>query len=121
MSVYNGFNSFKFQKNKQFSESDVELVKTDLINHIFTSKGSRVMMPTFGTLVQELIFEPLDEATTDMLEQELRDVFDYDPRVEVLDFQMQINADQSAVIVSVSLFYVELNLTDVLDLNIDFQ
>lgn len=121
MAVYKGFNSYKFESNKQFGETDIELVKTDLINHIFTKKGTRVMMPTFGTIVPDLIFEPLDEITTDMLEEELRTVFDYDPRVELLEFDMRVDADRNAITLAASLFYVELNLTDVLNLDIPFN
>lgn len=121
MTVYRGYSSHHFQATKQFRESDIELVKTDLINHIFTKRGDRVMMPTFGTLVPDLLFEPLDETTTDILEDELRSVFDYDPRVEILEFVMNVDTERSSVMVSVSLFYIELNLTDNLDLNIAFQ
>ena len=121
MSVYKGFSSYQFQENKQFVQTDLELVKTDLIAHIFTAKGSRVMMPDFGTLIPEILFEPLDDITTEMLEDELRTVFDFDPRVQLTAFDMDVNADESAVTVSARLFYIELNRDDTLDLNLQFE
>jgi len=120
-SVYKGFSSYQFQENKQFVQTDLELVKTDLIAHIFTSRGSRVMMPNFGTLIPEILFEPLDDITTELIEDELRTVFDFDPRVQLVDFDMQVNADESAVQASAILFYVELDRTDTLDLNLQFE
>ena len=121
MAVYTGFSSYQFQENKQFKQTDLELVKTDLIAHIFTSKGSRVMMPEFGTLIPDVLFEPLDDITTELIEDELRAVFDYDPRVILTDFNMTVDADRSFVQASAILFYVELNRTDVLDLNLQFD
>jgi len=121
MAVYTGFSSFQFQENKQFKQTDLELVKTDLIAHIFTSKGSRVMMPEFGTLIPDVLFEPLDDITTELIEDELRFVFDFDPRVILTDFDMTVDADRSSVQASAVLFYVELNRTDVLDLNLQFE
>ena len=91
MSVYKGFSSYQFEENKQFVQTDLELVKTDIIAHIFTTKGSRVMMPTFGTLIPEILFEPLDDITTELVEDELRAVFDYDPRVEIVNFEMTVD------------------------------
>jgi len=119
--TYTGFSSYQFQENKQFKQTDLELVKTDLIAHIFTSKGSRVMMPNFGTLIPDVLFEPLDDITTELIEDELRSVFDFDPRVILTDFDMTVDADRSFVQATVVLFYVELNRTDVLDLNLQFE
>lgn len=121
MVIYTGFSSYQYQENKQFTQTDVELVKSDLIAHIFTPRGSRVMMPDFGTLIPEILFEPLDEITTELIEDELRAVFDFDPRVNMTDFILEVNADQSSVTAQAVLFYVELNRTDALDLNLQFE
>ena len=121
MSVYKGFSSYQFEENKQFIQTDLELVKTDLIAHIFTMKGSRVMMPTFGTLIPEILFEPLDDITTELIEDELRAVFEFDPRVELVTFELDVDADRSYVTASARLFYVELNRDDTLELNLQFE
>ena len=121
MALYKGYSSFEFERIKQFELTDVELVKLDLLNHIFTSRGSRVMMPTFGTVIPELVFEPLDEQTTEILEDELRTVFDFDPRVEIVSLDLVIQEDQYTVTVSVELFYVELDIVDNFELNIVFE
>ena len=121
MAVYKGFSSHQYRENKQFAQTDLELVKTDIIAHIFTSRGSRVHMPTFGTLIPEILFEPLDEITTEIIEDELRMVFNYDPRVELVDFFLNVDADNSAVTASARLFYVELNRDDTLELNLQFE
>ena len=40
---------------------DLDLAKQDLLNNFNTRKGERVMMPTFGSIVWDMLFEPLDE------------------------------------------------------------
>ncbi len=121
MALYKGYSSFEFERIKQFEINDVELVKLDLLNHIFTRKGQRVMMPTFGTVIPDLVFEPLDEETLEILEDELRTVFDYDPRVEIVSLELDVQADQQTVTVPVQLFYVELDIVDGFELNISFE
>lgn len=118
--IYKGYSSFEFEKNETFLLTDVELVKLDLLNHIFTRRGERVMMPTFGTLIPDLVFEPLDDDTLGILRSELELVFDYDPRVEVVDLIITPNFDQSLVEARANLRYIELAVTDTLDLNIEF-
>ena len=121
MALYKGFSTFEFEATKSFKLNDIELVKLDLLNHIFTRRGSRVMMPTFGTSVPDLLFEPLDEFTTETLEEELRKVIDYDPRVRLLSFDMNVNPDQYAVDVHIRLFYIELEMADNFELNLSFE
>ncbi len=119
--LYKGYSSFEFERVKEFSITDVELVKLDLLNHIFTRKGSRVMMPTFGTVIPDLVFEPLDATTTEILEDELRAVFDFDPRVEIVSFDLLVEEDQNRVTAEVQLFFIELDIVDDFELNILFE
>jgi len=119
--LYKGFSSYEFERVKEFAISDVELVKLDLLNHIFTRRGSRVMMPTFGTVIPDLVFEPLDALTTEMLEDELRKVIDFDPRVEIVKFQLVVDEDAHSVALDAQLFYVELDIIDNFELNIVFE
>ena len=119
--LYKGYSSFEFERVKEFSITDVELVKLDLLNHIFTRRGSRVMMPTFGTVVPDLVFEPLDAETTEILEAELRSVFDFDPRVEIVSFDLLVEEDLNQVTAEVQLFYIELDIIDDFELNIQFE
>lgn len=119
--LYKGFSSFEYQENGTFKITDIELVKLDILNHIFTRRGERVRMPTFGTSVPDLVFEPLDDETIENLESELRLVFDYDPRVELLNLQVTPNYDLNSVTASARLRYVELDVTDLMNLNIQFE
>jgi phage baseplate assembly protein W len=120
-SLYNGYSSFEFMRTGSFKLSGVELVKSDLLNHIFTERGTRVMMPTFGTSIPSLIFEPLGDMLLDTLEEELNAVFAYDPRVEILTFSVTPNYDTGSVHVLAKLDFIELDTVDDFELNIEFE
>ena len=118
---YKGFSSFEFQDKKTFDLNDVEIVKMDLLNHIFTRRGERVMMPDFGTIIPDLLFEPLDEETVDIINDEVEDVLNYDPRVEIVELDVQPNYDANAVTVAALVRYIELNTVELFDFNIEFE
>lgn len=119
--LYRGFSSYEYEQNKTFKINDLELVKLDLLNHIFTRKGERVMMPTFGTRIPDLPFEPLDDITLDILRNDLLEVFNFDPRVSLLDLAITPNIDANTITAQARLLYVELDLVDDLNLNIVFE
>ena len=119
--LYRGYSSYEYEKNKTLKINDVELVKLDLLNHIFTRRGERVMMPAFGTRIPDLAFEPLDEITLDILRNDLLQVFNFDPRVTLLDLIIEPIIDENRVTAAARLLYVELNIVDDLDLNILFE
>jgi len=119
--LYKGYSSFEFQRNKSLSIRDIELVKLDILNHIFTQRGTRVMMPNFGSIIPELIMEPLDEDVIDELYSELLDIFDYDPRVSIVSLSVKPNFDTGSIFVQAELFYIELDTVDDFELNIQFE
>lgn len=119
--LYRGYSSFEYEKNKTFSLTDVELVKMDILNHIFTRRGERVMMPTYGTRIPDLAFEPLDEITLGILREDLETVINFDPRVELLQMSVIPDYDSNRVVASARMLYIELNVIDNLNLNILFE
>jgi len=118
--LYKGYSSFEFQSKKTFKIRDIELVKLDLLNHIFTKRGERVMMSKFGTQIPEMAFEPLDVDTISTVKDEVLRVINYDPRVELIDIQVSPDYDRNTLYVGAELFYIELGLVDNLELNIEF-
>lgn len=116
--LYRGFSTafHHDNPNKGFMTSDMETVKRDLINHIWTIRGERLMQPTFGTSIPLLTFEPLDENTLEVVERDLREVFSYDPRVELIELVVTALPDNNAIYAIADLRYVELNVTETLKL-----
>jgi phage baseplate assembly protein W len=117
-SPYRGFSTFDhlLAPSKGFTLTDVQLINRDLLNHINTIKGERVMMPNFGTRIPLMAFEPLDQATVDVIEEDLRAVFAYDPRVVLLDLAVVMLPDNNAIGAFADLQYVNLGVNHTLRL-----
>jgi len=120
MDQYIGFSTLEFQNNKSLILKNANLIKQDLINNIFTKKGERVMMTTYGTRIPDLVFEPLDDATVYIVQQDITQVFDNDPRVKLQNLSVIPLYDQSTIMVFADVYYTYLNFSDKLDLNIKF-
>ncbi len=118
MAIYKGFSTADWAKRRTFSLTDIELVKKDLLQHIYTERGSRVMMPEWGTRIPVLTFEPNDQATLTIVEEDLRAVFNYDPRVELISLSVVNLPDNNAIIAYADLLYVEFNVRDVLHIEV---
>ncbi len=121
MAIYRGFSSTGWKDRKNFSLTGIELVKRDLLNHIYTIKGERVHMPNFGTRIPMLAFEPCDEVTRQIVETDLTEVFNYDPRVQVIALNVLTFPDNNAIIALADLLYVEFNVRDELRIEVATQ
>jgi phage baseplate assembly protein W len=119
--IYRGFSSADLGLRRTFSLSNIELVKRDLLNHIYTIKGERLMMPDFGTRIPLLAFEPNDENTRSVVEEDLRAVFSYDPRVNLISLNVFSLESNNAIVALADLFYIEFNVNDILRLDIKTQ
>jgi len=119
--IYKGFSTANWLKNKTFALNNIDLVKQDLLTHIYTIKGERVMMPNFGTRIPVLTFEPNDEKTRKIIEDDLTEVFKYDPRVRLLSLSVLTLPDNNAILALADLLYVEFNVTDVLRIEVTSQ
>lgn len=121
VSPYRGFSTVDWRERRTFSLTGIDLVKRDLLNHIYTIKGERPMMPNFGTRIPMLTFEPNDEQTRKIIDTDLREVFNYDPRVRLIDLTVMTLPDNNAIIAMADLLYVEFNVRDVLRIEVATQ
>lgn len=60
---------------------DFDIIKQDILNHFNTRKGQRVMNPTFGTIIWDVLMEPLTEQIRELLQQDITAICNFDPRV----------------------------------------
>jgi hypothetical protein len=116
-SIYVG-GTFDTDLGKGFRRTGAELVKQDLLYHLFTRRGERVMMPEFGTDLQDMVFEPNDPITQDRISSEIQSVIDHDPRVELIRSVVSVDEDNHMITVEVLLRFIELEIVDTLNLDI---
>lgn len=119
--IYRGFSTANWFKNRSFSINNVETVKRDLLNHIYTVRGERVMMPNFGTRIPIMTFEPLDTASLDIIRKDLTTVFEYDPRVQIITLDVFAQPDQNTIVALADLLYIEFNVRDTLRIEVASQ
>lgn len=59
---------------------DLDLARQDLLNQFNTRLGERVMLPKFGTIIWDLLFDPLDERTKKLINDDVIRIITEDPR-----------------------------------------
>ncbi len=87
-----------------FKLYDIELAKRDLLNEFYTRKGERVMSPQFGSIVWDLLFDPLTDETIDAIRADCLRIVTKDPRLDLLNIDIVDN--EHTIIVSIILRYI---------------
>lgn len=84
-SVYFGYN-FPFLQDYSVLDfqSDVRLIKNDLLQLLLTGENERVMRNDLGTIIPTTPFEPNDDDTKTRIARSIRRVVErYEPRVTI--------------------------------------
>lgn len=87
-----------------FSLYDVELAKQNILNEFYTRKGERVMSPTFGSIVWDLLFDPLTDETVQLIKDDSLRIVTKDPRLELQD--VRVEEEEHTIRVIILLNYV---------------
>jgi phage baseplate assembly protein W len=105
MRKFKGFSTV----NKQHTDwrlYDIDLAKQDLLNEIYTRKGERLMSPSFGYIVWDLLFDPLTEEVKSALEDDTIRIVSKDPRFQLLQILVTDSPDESKIELNLRLYYV---------------
>lgn len=117
MAIYNGFSTVSANSQKKFKLTGKNLIKQDLLNAFHTRRGSRVMQPRVGCIAWELLFEPLTASSQDDLQANLTGIVNNDPRVSLQN--IVISAVDNTITATLTLFFVQTNEVDTLEVNFD--
>jgi len=95
---YKGFSTIS--KYKKFRLTDLELVKRDLLNHFGVRKGEKLMNPEFGSIIWNMLYEPLTAETMAVILEDVKRIISYDPRLTIdnvlidqFDYGLQLQID----------------------------
>ena len=113
-----GFSTIN-KKKPPYTLTDFELVKIDLLNHFNTRKGERVMLPEFGTIIYNLLMDPLDDITKNLIMEDATRIIDEEPRVR-LD-TMKLSELNSVVLLETQLTYLPNGVTEELAIQFDID
>ena len=115
MALYNGFSTLN--STKKFRLTDFELVKQDLQNSFSIRKGEKLMNPEFGTVIWDMIFEPLSEETKNIIMQDIKRIVSSDPRISAQN--VVVTEYDRGLQIELDLIYVPTNQIGQLILNFD--
>lgn len=113
--MYRGFSTVG--RNKKFRLTDFELVKQDLINHFYIRKGEKLMNPDFGTIIWNVLYEPLTEDLKSVIVTDINAVARSDPRLSI-DNVIVTEFDRG-IQIELELRYVQTNQSALLNLQFD--
>jgi phage baseplate assembly protein W len=114
--LFRGFSTFNAgPKNNELI--DLELVKRDILNQFYTRRGERVMMPNFGSIIWDLMFEPLDETNKETIKNDAITIVTSEPRVEMSD--VKIIEFEHGIRLEIEVFYKPYNAYGTLEIEFD--
>jgi phage baseplate assembly protein W len=113
---YKGFTTVN-PNNTSSKLYDFELIKQNIINHFNTKKGERLMNPTFGTIIWDLIMEPLTDNIRQLLTDDMNKICNFDPRVYPI--QVSVNEYETGYVIEITLALKNTDQRSVLKLAFD--
>ena len=113
---YRGFSTVD-NTNRGSKIYDFDLIKQDILNQFNTRKGQRVMNPKFGSIIWDLLMEPLTPMVSDLLKQDIAIICNSDPRVYPL--QMQVNEYPQGYLIEITLAMKNTNQSSTLKIAFD--
>lgn len=113
--IFKGFSSRAELTN--FKLYDFDLIKQDLINRLSVRKGERVENPEFGTIIYDVIFEPLTEALKQIIADDIAKNLNADPRLSTNE--IVVSESEHGISVQATITYVPYNITEKLTFSFD--
>lgn len=103
--------------NNSFNLYDIALIKQDIINHFHIRVGEKLENPTFGTIIWDVLFEPMTDALKNAIANNVTEVINYDPRVQV--DQVTVDTYESGILIECTLTYLPYNISESMKLKFD--
>lgn len=113
--TYKGFSTIG--QTGKFRLTDFDLVKQDIINNFQIRKGEKLMNPDFGTIIWNVIHEPLTEDLKAVIISDIKKIAAYDPRVSIDN--VVVTEFSQGIQVELQLRYVQTNQINVMELQFD--
>jgi len=114
-STFKGFSSRAEQTN--YKLYDFALIKQDLLNRLSVRKGERVENPEFGTIIYDVLFEPLTEGLKQAIADDITANLNADPRLQAEDIIVQ--EFEQGISVQATIRFVPYNVVEKLTFSFD--
>lgn len=115
--TYKGFSTVN-STNSSPALYDIALIKQDIINHFHIRQGEKLSDPEFGTIIWDIIFEPLTDDTVNAIIQNISRIVNYDPRVKVNKIDVK-QPYEHAIRIDCELVYLPYSIVEKLQFTFD--
>lgn len=83
--------------------TNIAAIMSSIDNILRTSKGSRVMLPSFASKLRSMLFGSMDATLMKFISREVKEVIEaWDPRVQVVEVSVAADPDASTFSLSVN-------------------
>lgn len=114
--TYKGFSTVN-SNSINGSLYDLALIKQDLINQFHIRKGEKLENPEFGTIIWDMLFEPLTEQIKSIIVNDVTVIVNSDPRIKSI--QTVVTQVSQGLQVELTLMYVPYNIQETMQLAFD--
>ena len=114
--MYRGFSTIN-ANTENFALYDFQLIQQDLINHFHVRQGERLMNPTFGTVIWDLLFEPLTPEVKNLITNNVDAILNSEPRIQAS--QIIVTPYETGIQIQCFLTYLPYNISQQMQLQFD--
>jgi phage baseplate assembly protein W len=112
--AYKGFSTVN-PDNSSFNLYDLAIIKQDIINHFHIRRGENLSNPSFGTIIWDVLFEPMTEELKTLILDDVNAILRNDPRV--VAEQVLVAEYEHGIQIDATLTYLPYQITE----NLRFQ
>jgi phage baseplate assembly protein W len=105
------------KNRRSYNLYDLDLIKQDIINHFHIRQGEKLSDPEFGTIIWDVLFDPLTDSLKEAIIENVTEIINYDPRVGVNS--VTIDTFESGIQIEAELIYLPYNISESLRLRFD--
>ena len=105
------------QASGNFTKYHLQISKQDIINYFHIRQGEKLENPTFGTIIWDVLFEPLTDTLKEAIIQNVTDIINFDPRVSVN--KVTIESFENGIQIECDLTYLPYNISERMRLTFD--
>jgi len=97
-----------------------DAIKSNLLNFLLTGKRERILNPSFGSGLREVLFQPLSQDTIDQVEELIAGgVERFFPQVIINNLDVQLEQETSTLSITLGYSVANTNIADQLQINVN--
>ena len=114
--TYKGFSTVDPDQNG-FNLYDFSLIKQDIINHFHIRQGELLANPNFGTIIWDVLYEPMTEQLKQIIIDNVTEIINYDPRINVNS--VTVDEYESGLQIEAEVLFLTYNIVENMRLTFD--